>query len=260
MLLQLQVFAVLAFAISARPGVSAFRASALVPRFGAANALSPLNERSTALGMAVVELLEEDGPAERREYVLSALKNIIDPNAGSDIIEAGMVGTVRVIDQDVLVDLLIDKSSAAFADEVKKLCILELSMLEWVSDIRIDVVNKDALKEEAQGPPPGSGLASIKHVVAVSSCKGGVGKSTVAVNLAYTLSKGGAKVGILDADIYGPSLPTMTRPKLGEKLYVDNKLVPLQYEGVKLLSLGFINQGAGNHACLISSDFVLTNT
>ncbi|KAJ1430408.1 P-loop containing nucleoside triphosphate hydrolase protein [Ochromonadaceae sp. CCMP2298] len=237
MLVQLQIFAVLAFAICARP-VSAFRASALVPRF--ANALVP---RSTSL-RAVVELVEDaDASPARREEVLSALKNIIDPNAGSDIIEAGMVGNVQVIEQDVLVNLLIDKSSASFADEVKKLCILELSMLEWVSDIRIELVNKDA-PAPPTGPPPGSGLKKIKHVVAVSSCKGGVGKSTVAVNLAYTLSKSGLKVGILDADIYGPSLPTMTRPKLGEKIYQDNKLKPLQYEGVQLLSLGFISGGA----------------
>ena len=92
--------------------------------------------------------------------------------------------------------------------------------------------------------PPG--LRGVSHIVAVASCKGGVGKSTVAVNLAYSLAQMGAKVGILDADIYGPSLPTMTSPDPAV-LQMDaatRDITPCEYEGVKLVSFGFAGQGA----------------
>ena len=86
------------------------------------------------------------------------------------------------------------------------------------------------------------GLNGVKNILAVSSCKGGVGKSTVAVNLAYTLMKQGFKVGIFDADLYGPSLPTMISPD-SIHLYTDeqdpNKIKPILFAGVKTMSYGF---------------------
>ena len=92
--------------------------------------------------------------------------------------------------------------------------------------------------------PPG--LRGVSNVIAVSSCKGGVGKSTVAVNLAYTLAMMGAKVGIFDADVYGPSLPTMTSPDPAVlEMNAETKAIsPCEYEGVKLVSFGFTGQGA----------------
>lgn len=86
------------------------------------------------------------------------------------------------------------------------------------------------------------GLADVKNIIAVSSCKGGVGKSTVAVNLAYTLMKQGFEVGIFDADLYGPSLPTMISPE-STHLYTDEqdstKIKPIMFSGVKTMSYGF---------------------
>ena len=95
-------------------------------------------------------------------------------------------------------------------------------------------------------PAAPAGLRGVSHIVAVASCKGGVGKSTVAVNLAYTLAMMGAKVGILDADIYGPSLPTMTSPEPAvlEMDAETRAIKPCTYEGVKLVSFGFTGQGA----------------
>ena len=87
-----------------------------------------------------------------------------------------------------------------------------------------------------------AGLNQVKHILAVSSCKGGVGKSTVAVNLAFSLAAQGLKVGIFDADLYGPSLPTMISPESAH-LYQDeedaSKIKPIEFAGVKAMSYGF---------------------
>ena len=87
-----------------------------------------------------------------------------------------------------------------------------------------------------------AGLEDVKSIIAVSSCKGGVGKSTVAVNLAYTLMKQGLSVGLFDADLYGPSLPTMISPE-NTHVYTDesdtSKIKPIEFAGVKNMSYGF---------------------
>jgi Mrp family chromosome partitioning ATPase len=131
--------------------------------------------------------------------------------------------------------------------------------LEWVKQVDVRITaqaaqagaagnasagNADANDNNNSGRP--GGLRGVKHVIAVSSCKGGVGKSTTAVNLAYTLAQMGAKVGVLDADVYGPSLPTMTAPD-PPILRMDPQtraLAPAEYLGVKLVSFGFAGQGS----------------
>jgi len=90
-----------------------------------------------------------------------------------------------------------------------------------------------------------SGLKAVKKIVAVSSCKGGVGKSTVAVNLAFSLQKQGFKVGIFDADLFGPSLPTMVQvdqPHLFQDEHDPTKIAPVNFSGVKCMSYGFAGQ------------------
>ncbi|GKV06551.1 hypothetical protein SLEP1_g18429 [Rubroshorea leprosula] len=118
-----------------------------------------------------------------------------------------------------------------------------VAMLPWVKKVNVTMSAQPARPVFTGLLPPG--LRTISNIVAVSSCKGGVGKSTVAVNLAYTLADMGARVGIFDADVYGPSLPTMVSPqyRLLEMNPETKTIIPTEYLGIKLVSFGFSGQG-----------------
>jgi len=197
-------------------------------------------------GVAQVRLLE----------ALDALDNVIDPEEGEGIVSARLVENFTIDHKTGMVrfNLLVSSDDIAFST-MAEYCKKELSVLNWFkgavitkgstqNEIVANVPAPTEAQQRRQVVRPG-GMQGIRHVIAVSSCKGGVGKSTVSVNLAYTLKMAGARVGILDADIYGPSLPTMTKPLNTEvKLTEQRELQPLEFEGVKLMSMGFINKGA----------------
>ncbi|KAA3490131.1 fe-S cluster assembly factor HCF101, chloroplastic [Gossypium australe] len=183
--------------------------------------------------------------------VLKALSQIIDPDFGTDIVTCGFVK-----------DLLIDEASGEVsfrlelttpACPIKDMCADHFWFEQQANEVvaRLPWVKKVAVTMSAQPAKPifagdlPAGLQRISNIVAVSSCKGGVGKSTVAVNLAYTLAGMGARVGVFDADVYGPSLPTMVSPenRLLEMNPEKRTIIPTDYLGVKLVSFGFAGQG-----------------
>ena len=163
---------------------------------------------------AVMEV--SDGGNDKSSIVANCLRNVIDPDAGDDIVTAGQVRNLVVQDNgNIRFSLIVQNIKSPVNEGMISLCKSEIATLSWANDVTIDLIDVASIQPPAStttpqptiGDPsaqkPG-GMNEIKHIIAVSSCKGGVGKSTVAVNLAYTLQRAGAKVGILDADIYGP--------------------------------------------------------
>jgi len=176
------------------------------------------------------------------QLILDALVHVRYPGTGKDIVSSGMVqDNIRIDGNKVTFSLIFEKQNDPFAKSVVKAA--EQAILTYVGE-DIDIKGNIGVEmKEAPKPKPSPVLPGVKNIIAVFSGKGGVGKSTVSSNLAISLAALGYKVGLLDADIHGPSMPKMfgvenARPAMDE---IDGKqfLVPIEKYGVKLLSIGF---------------------
>jgi ATP-binding protein involved in chromosome partitioning len=169
-----------------------------------------------------------------REFIEDSLRDIIYPGIGKDIITLGIVKSINISGGSVSVELDLRSADSNIVNSVENAVKEKLSNLKDVESVSI---NKST--GGAQAAPTKTYLPDVKYLVAVASGKGGVGKSTVSVNLAVALAKQGLKVGLLDSDIYGPSIPLMFG--ISERPEFDgNKLIPIEKYGVKLMSLGFL--------------------
>ncbi|MCI4641963.1 MAG: Mrp/NBP35 family ATP-binding protein [Flavobacteriaceae bacterium] len=182
----------------------------------------------------------------KKAAVLEALSKISAPGEGKNLVESGSVTNVQVFGDEVSVDITIGNPSlqARKKTEVEVLKIIHSEVYEKAK-ITVQVKASAAAKpqtNEIKGKP----IPGIQNIVAVASGKGGVGKSTVTANLAVTLAGMGFKVGVLDADIYGPSIPLMFDVALEKPLAVNvegkSKMKPVENYGVKVLSIGFFTQ------------------
>jgi ATP-binding protein involved in chromosome partitioning len=177
------------------------------------------------------------------QLILNALEKVRYPGTGKSIVEMGMINDDIQIEQNkVGFSILFEKPNDPFLKSIIKAA--ETAILTYVSpDVEIKGNITPQTKTIAQPQPETALLPQVKNIIAVSSGKGGVGKSTVAVNLAVALAQKGYKVGLLDADIFGPSVPKMfdeedAHPFL-QTVDKAEKIIPIEKYGVKLLSIGF---------------------
>lgn len=179
-----------------------------------------------------------------KKQILEALRKIKHPDQGKDIVSLGLVDDIEIKNNQLTFSLKFKKSNDPFINGIKKACgkVIndEFSGTIQIKNINIRIPERKSVHEKTYKD---DALQGIKNIVSVASGKGGVGKSTVAVNLAVALAKQEFKVGIIDADIFGPSLPKMfqmegQRPRV-KKVNEKDVIVPLEQYGVKILSIGF---------------------
>lgn len=176
--------------------------------------------------MAITELL-----------IQSTLKLCIDPNTEKDFISSKSVKNIQINGNDVSLDIVLGYPANSILDDIKQLVINDLKAIDGIGHINVNIGSRIAAHKVQQGV---NLLPNVKNVIAVASGKGGVGKSTTSVNLALALAAEGATVGLLDADIYGPSQPQMLglsgRPDSSDGKSIE----PMEAHGIQAMSIGFL--------------------
>ncbi len=174
-----------------------------------------------------------------KQRIVEALYTVTDPTSGKDIIAARMVENLTIEGGNVNFTLVLPSLNHPQKQDLIFACVNAVQNIYPSAEVNVHVTAKTG---NAQAPP--AGFSKVKNIIAVASGKGGVGKSTVAVNLALGLKQLGAKVGLIDADLYGPSIPTMLglqgqRPKVQEA-EGQPKIIPLLAYDIPVMSIGFI--------------------
>ena len=173
--------------------------------------------------------------------ILNSLKKVEDKNFGKELLTLNSIKNIETKDDILTVDFALPISQSNVTDELKSKFIKAIKNdFPELDEVTINIQAKVATHHDQKKD---SILPGVKNTIAVASGKGGVGKSTVAVNLAVALAKDGYQVGLIDADIYGPSIPLMLGIKDKPQVYQNtqtNKMIPLENFGVKLISIGFL--------------------
>ena len=176
-----------------------------------------------------------------KEKVLEALSNVQEPDLGKDLVTLNMVKDIEIDGNKVSFTVVLTTPACPMKDMMKNACINAVKLLvNKEAEVTVNFTSNTTTKRVDEGTV----LPKVKNIIAVVSGKGGVGKSTVSANLALALAQGGAKVGLMDADIYGPSVPIMfgVRGERPMMMDIDGKgmIVPLEKYGIKLMSIGLL--------------------
>ncbi|HTO55507.1 MAG TPA: Mrp/NBP35 family ATP-binding protein [Myxococcota bacterium] len=177
--------------------------------------------------------------------VLEALRPIQDPDFKRSIVDLGFVKNVRIDGGKVAFAIELTTPACPVKERFEGEARAAVGKLPGVTSVEVTMTAQTRGSTHAQKP---EGLEGVKNVIAVASGKGGVGKSTISVNLALALAESGARVGLLDCDVYGPSIPLMLHISGRPQVTPDKKIHPLQSYGLKLMSIGFL---AGENAPVI---------
>ena len=172
--------------------------------------------------------------------VLDALRQIKDPDLHKDIVTLGFIKDLAINDGDVSFRIVLTTPACPVRDEMQNLAREFVTAIPGVNNVNIKM---DAEVPKGRGLGDKVSIPGVRNIIAVSSGKGGVGKSTVAVNLAVALAQDGARVGLMDADVYGPNVPIMLGASQARPEVDVNKLVPIEAHGVKLISMAVLQPG-----------------
>lgn len=170
-----------------------------------------------------------------KDQVLDALRGVIDPDLGRDIVSLGFVTKAAVCDGHVSVTINLTTPACPVKDKLRDEAHGLVAALPGVTKVDVEMTAEVRGSTAPREIAPG-----VKHVIAVSSGKGGVGKSTTAVNLAIALSRTGARVGIMDCDVYGPDIPMMMGLGGEPETTAERKLIPKSRHGIKTISIGYL--------------------
>ncbi len=170
------------------------------------------------------------------EDILKALSVIIDPDFHKDIVSLGFVKNIKIDGGKVSLDIELTTPACPLKNDFKKNAEEILLGLDGIDEADVNMTAREVKKDDKNK----GGLEKVSNILAVASCKGGVGKSTVAANIARELAARGFKIGLLDADIFGPSVPTLFnihKPEVGAD--EEKRIIPVEKNGMKIMSFGF---------------------
>lgn len=171
------------------------------------------------------------------EQILEKLRQVKDPDLNRDIVSLGFVKNLEIKDGKVSFQVELTTPACPVKEQLKTEC---ENVVRQIPGVKLVEVQMTAQVRATQPQAGRIALPSVKHVIAVASGKGGVGKSTVTINLAMALAHDGARVGLLDADIYGPSIPLMMGTLNEKPLTQEKRVFPIERQGIKMMSMGYL--------------------
>ncbi len=171
-----------------------------------------------------------------KDDIFKALSYVDDPDLNKDLVSLGMIQNLNIHDHEVAFDLVLTTPACPMKDSIANACKNAIhTMVDSEANVKINITSNVQRSRDDQ-----SVLSGIKNIIAVASGKGGVGKSTFAINLSKTLAMSGAKVGLMDADIHGPSIPTLMNTTDKKPEMDGDLMVPIENEGVQTMSIGYM--------------------